>query len=103
MIHKSRDQRRKVEINNLTSAMWLRHKQTKLCSMPIWNPVSEYQPKAKAIAARQWFSNYQYLALCVCQLMKMDGGVGCWGGNVTVPVEQVYSVFTINIQIRPFL
>jgi hypothetical protein len=42
------------------------------------------------------------LALCVCQLMKMDGwgGGGCRDGGVTVPVELIYSVFTINIQIQ---
>ncbi len=28
--------------------------------------------------------DYQYLALCVCQLMQAELGGGCWGGRVTV-------------------
>jgi hypothetical protein len=35
--------------------------------------------------------NYQYMTLCVCQLMQAGVSGGCLGGSVTVPIAHYIS------------
>ncbi len=71
--------------------MSLRHKQTKLQSMPIRNPSLNISPgecpenDAKQDSYLSVSPNDQYLAISVYQLMEVGGaGEGCLSGNVTV-------------------
>jgi hypothetical protein len=63
----------------------------------------------KRLAVRQWFSNYQYLALCVCQMMKMNGGgmlgweCNCAGGTGSLCVHDRYTNTTRSMSPFDFL
>jgi hypothetical protein len=53
--------------------------------------LQDLETKMKALVFR--FPNYQYLSVCVYQMMKLEGG-GLAGCCVCVTLEQVYSVYT---------